>query len=422
MKENFLHFLWKFGLFEKENICTTKGEPLEIISAGQHNTNAGPDFFNAKIKIGDTTWAGNVEVHRAASDWEKHAHSQNKAYDNVILHVVTVDDKAVFRSSGDSLATFILRYDKKIEQRYQELLASVTWIPCQAHIGNVALFRVKHFLGRILVERMEERNSQISGILNNTHNNWQEVFYQRLFRAFGFGTNALPFELLAKATPFQAIAKQRYSLMQVEALLFGQAGFLQEETLDSYQSELQNEYRFLQAKYALQPIAGHLWKFLRIRPDNFPTVRIAQLAKLLYSSEGFVDKLLASRTAEELYKLFAVQASSYWDEHYTFGKTSVKKPKLVGESSVQGLVMNAVIPFLFAYGHYHHNNTMCETALNILEALPPEKNNIIAGWHNIGIKPDNAFYAQALMQLKTAYCDEKRCLSCAIGTTQLANV
>ncbi len=420
MKEDFLHFLWKFGLFEKENAHTTTGEPLEIISVGQHNSDAGPDFFNAKIKIGNTLWAGNVEIHRAASDWERHAHTHDKAYDNIILHVVQEDDKPIFRTAGTPLPTFIIRYDKSIEQRYRELLNSTDWISCQTYIGNVDLFRIKHFLGRVLVERLEQRNTAISNILNTTNNNWHEAFHQLLFRSFGFGTNALPFELLAKATPYNAIAKHRDSLLQLEALLFGQAGLLQEGVQDTYYISLQKEYHFLQTKFSLRPIETHLWKFLRIRPENFPTIRIAQLAQLLHTSNGLLDTLLTCRTADEIYKLFAVQASAYWNTHYLFGKETVEKSKPLGLSSIQRIIMNAVAPFLFAYGRYHGNEEACETAVNLLDTLPAEKNHIIDGWLQLGIKPQNAFYTQALLQLKSAYCDSKRCLSCAIGISQLA--
>ena len=420
MKEDFLHFIWKFGLFDKEKSLTVNGELLKIISTGQHNTDAGPDFFNAKIKIDDTVWAGNVEIHHAASDWERHGHDSNKAYDNVILHVVEHDDKPAFRSTGESIPTFILRYDKSIEQRYQELLQSSDWIACATYIHEIDLFRIKHFLGRVLVERMEHKIEQLTNVLVETNNNWQAASFPLLFRAFGFSTNALPFELLAKATPSDVIGKCFHSVQQMEALLFGQSGMLQGEATDEYTAVLQKEYDFLRVKFSLVPIDSHLWKFLRLRPSNFPTIRIAQLAQLLCVSKGFSDRLLKNITIDETYKFFDIQASKYWDTHYVFGKTTSHKAKALGKSSIQRIIMNVVSPLLLAYGRHYGDEGLCETALRLLEMLPPEKNRITEDWQKIGLPIDNAFYAQALLQLKSAYCNEKRCLSCVIGLEKLS--
>jgi hypothetical protein len=416
MKEDFLHFLWQYGLFDKSQLRTTTGDPIEIVAPGQHNTDAGPDFFNAKIKIGDTLWAGNVEVHTHASDWHHHFHSENKAYDNVILHVVKDNDKPVIRADGQLLPTFVMPCNPQMDARYTALLQSPEWVPCGKDVARVELFRIKYFLGRLLVERLERKSQQLYDVLQVTQNGWREAFYQILFRAFGFGVNAVPFELLAKTTPLAAIGKHRHSLLQVEALLFGQAGMLAEAAKDDYQRALQKEYTFLQAKFSLKPVEAHLWKFLRLRPSNFPTVRIAQLATLLYQSTDLMDKIIAFRTVDDLYQLFDVQASDYWDTHFTFGKISPKTPKTIGISSIQRIVVNVIIPFLFAYGRRQGNEALCDKAIDLLEALPPEKNHITAGWQQIGVKADNAFYAQALIQLKTIYCNNKRCLQCSIGT------
>ncbi len=415
MKEDFLHFLWEYGLFDKSALRTAAGEPLEIVSPGQHNTDAGPDFFNAKIKIGDTLWAGNVELHVRASDWQRHVHGANKAYDNVILHVVKENDTPVARATGELLPTLVLHYDKNLETRYDALLQSVEWIACKQEVAQIELFRIKHFLSRLLVERLERKAQQVFDVLEATQGDWREAFYQLLFRTFGFGVNAVPFELLAKATPLVVIGKHRHSLLQMEALLFGQSGLLQGTPKDDYQQALQREYDFLQTKFLLTPIEPHLWKFLRLRPTNFPTVRIAQLAMLLHRSEQLIDKITGFRTVDDLYSLFDVQASSYWDTHYTFTKESQESPKKLGEMSVQLIIINLIVPFLFAYGRRQAAETLCEHTVELLEALPPEKNHITTGWEQAGVKPDNAFYTQALIQLKTDYCDRKQCLKCAIG-------
>ncbi|MDR2801898.1 MAG: DUF2851 family protein [Prevotellaceae bacterium] len=419
MKEDFLHFLWEYGLFDKSHLATTTGENIEILAPGQHNTDAGPDFFNAKIKIGATLWAGNVEIHTRASDWLRHIHNEDKAYNNVILHVVKENDAPVARADGQPLATFIMRYNPQMEARYAALQQSAGWVACGKDVAQVDLFRIKHFLGRLLVERLERKAQQLYDVLGATNNNWHEAFYQLLFRAFGFGVNAVPFELLAKATPFAAVGKHRHSLLQVEALLFGQAGMLAGEAKDDYQRALQKEYAFLQTKFSLQPVEAHLWKFLRLRPSNFPTVRVAQLAMLLHRSTDLTDKILAFRTADDLYNLFDVQASGYWDVHFTFGKISRKMPKTIGAASIQRMIANLTVPYLFAYGRRHANEALCEKAVDLLETLPPEKNHITNGWEQTGVKPCNAFYAQALIQLKTDYCNNKQCLKCGIGMNLL---
>ncbi len=402
-------------MFDKTELKTTAGEPLEILAPGRRNTDAGPDFFNARIKIGETVWAGNVEVHLRASDWNRHIHDKDKAYDNVILHVVGADDKSVVRTTGQPLPAFEMRYNPQLEARYDALLQSADWIPCGHRAANIALFRIKHFLSRLLVERLEQKSAQINDTLAATRNDWHEAFHQLLFRAFGFGVNALPFELLAKSIPPAAIAKQRASLLQIEALLFGQAGLLNDDLPDDYHAALKKEYLFLRNKYSLKPIEPHLWKFLRIRPSNFPTIRIAQLAQLLSRPVDISEQVLAFGSISELQALFAVQASDYWNTHYHFGKESKKQPKPLGKSSAQRIIINLIVPYLFAYGKAHANEPLCEKALAILETLPPESNHIIAGWKHLGIAPENAFYAQSLIQLKTAYCNSKQCLSCAIG-------
>ncbi|MDR2359049.1 MAG: DUF2851 family protein [Prevotellaceae bacterium] len=419
MKEDFLHFLWEYGLFDQSQLATTTGENIEILTPGQHNTDAGPDFFNAKIKIGDTLWAGNVEIHRRASDWQRHIHNEDKAYNNVILHVVQENDMPVVCAGGQPLATFVMRYNPQMEARYAALQQATEWVPCGKEAAQVDLFRIKHFLARLLIERLERKAQQLYDVLNATHNNWHEAFYRLLFRTFGFGVNAVPFELLARATPFAAIGKQRYSLLQIEALLFGQAGMLAGEAKDDYQHALQKEYTFLQSKFSLQPLEAHVWKFLRLRPSNFPTVRIAQLSMLLFQSAGLIDKMLAFHTVDDLYKLFGVQASTYWEEHFTFGKISRKMPKTIGTASIQRMITNLIVPYLFAYGRWQANEALCEKAVELLETLPPEKNHIINGWEKTGVKPDNEFYAQALIQLKTDYCNNKQCLKCGIGMNLL---
>jgi hypothetical protein len=419
MKEDFLHFLWEYGLFDTTAPKTTAGEPIEIVSHGQRNTDAGPDFFNAKIKIGATLWAGNVEIHRRSSDWHRHDHHHDKAYDNVVLHVVADDDRPVARSTGAPLPTWVVRYPPALEARYTAFLQSSEWIPCGKEAAQVERFRIEHFLSRLLVERMERKAQTIYETLQNTRNDWREAFYQLLCRAFGFGVNAAPFELLAKLTPLAALEKHRHAPAQIEALLFGQAGFLSDAPSDSYRQSLRNEYLFLQKKFTLKPMEVHLWKFLRLRPSNFPTIRIAQLAALLQRFDTLMDTMRLFGAADDLYRCFDVRASEYWDTHFLFGKTARSSPKTLGAASIQRMLINVVVPFLFAWGRRQADDKWCDKAMTLLETLPPEKNHITAGWAQTGIKAENAFYAQALIQLKTDYCDKRRCLQCSIGTNLL---
>ena len=421
MSEAFLQFIWKFGLFDKNSLKTTDNENIFVIDLGKVNNDSGPDFFNAKVKIGEIIWVGNIEIHVNTSDWKRHKHNGDKSYDNVILHVVRNADCEIFRSDGSKIAMFELQYDLELEQRYRNLLSAQTWVACQNYVRDVETFKVKYFLSRLLVERMEERSAHISKILDETKNDFKEVFYRLLFRSFGFGVNALPFEVLAQTTPLAAINKHRNSVFQMEALLFGQAGFLNDEPSDCYQSQLQTEYRFLQNKFNLKPVENHLWKFMRLRPTNFPTIRIAQLAKLLTQTDGLLSKITTFEKPDDLNVFFELNASEYWDTHYNFGKQTAKRVKSLGKKSAEKIIINLIVPYLFAYGKTKGVEKYSEKAMELLEIISAEKNNIVDGWENLGVKVDNAFYSQALIQLKTMYCNDKKCLQCAIGKDIINN-
>lgn len=414
--EEFLQLIWKLGLFDKENLYTIDGQKVEVVSLGMHNSNAGPDFLNAKLRIGDTLWAGNVEVHKLASDWSKHRHNTDKAYNNVILHVVGKHDTPAIQENGTVLPVVELPYALELGQKYMALASSQPRTVCRPFISSVDPFLLKNFLSRVLVERLEAKSDRLVSILNLTKGDWSEVFYRTLFRSFGFSVNAVPFELLARQTPLQSIAKHRNSLVQLEALLFGQAGFLEEKPLDDYQAKLKAEYHFLQNKLQLKPVEKHLWKFSRLRPSNFPTIRIAQLAYLLHHSNHIIDNVLSFKSIDDYFTLFDIKTSEYWETHYSFGVESKQKVKQLGRQSVERIISNAVVIFVFTYGKMRQNEELQEKALALLESLTPESNAIIDEWAAAGIKADNAFFSQALLQLKQSYCDKKRCLSCFIGS------
>lgn len=416
MKEEFLQFIWKHGLFIKNDLRTTDGKTIEVISTGQPNSDSGPDFFNARIRINETTWAGNIEIHQKSSDWYLHKHDTDAAYNNVILHVVELHDKPV-RIKNQEVPTVKINYPDSILKNYEQLLRSEQWIPCEEKLNEVDPFVLRFWFSSLMTSRLQAKTGDILAILKQNKNNWNETFYQLLARNFGMKTNALPFELLAKSLPLPVLSKHKNNLFQIEALFFGQSGLLNESLLgDDYFLSLRKEYSYLYKKYGLSAIESHLWKFMRLRPINFPTIRIAQLAMLIHHSSALFSRILESDKPEQLQKLFEVQASEYWDTHYRFNKPSEEsKPKTLGKTAFNNLVINTISPLLFVYGDQHQNQEMKDRAMSLLEKLEPESNQIIRKWNELGIESISAFETQALLQLKNNYCNYKKCLNCQLG-------
>lgn len=423
MKEEFLQFIWQQGLFTKYNLKTTDGQPLEIISTGQPNTDSGPDFFNAKIRIGETIWAGNIEIHQKSSHWLLHKHHADAAYDNVVLHVVEQHDKPIVVKNHE-LPTLEITYQAEILENYEQLLRSAKWISCEEKLPEYDPFLIRFWFSSLMIERLQSKTGEILTILEQNKNNWNETFYQLLARNFGMKTNALPFELLAKSLPLQVLSKHKNDLFQIEALLFGQSGLLNETLLgDDYFLSLRKEYSYLYKKYSLNGLESHLWKFMRLRPINFPTVRIAQLAMLIHHSSALFSKTLETPDTEDLRKLFDVKASSYWDNHYSFNKISKDNhPKTLGQVAFNNLVINTIVPLLFVYGDQHLDQAMKDRALHLLEKTAPESNQIIRKWEELGIESRSAFETQALLQLKNTYCDHKKCLKCQLGARIITSI
>lgn len=416
MNESFLQFIWKYRLFSKEKQTTQSGQIVEIVSPGLQNTDAGPDFFNARIRLNHTVWAGNVEIHQKSSDWYRHKHEQDAAYDNVILHVVRHDDGQVTNSKGEPVETLALVYPPHLEDNFAGLLRSTGWIACADRFHGVDPMNLRIWFHGLMVERLQQKTGEIIQRLEQNTNDWNETFYQFLARNFGFKVNALPFEMLAKALPMSVLGKHKNDLFQLEALLFGTAGLLNEELIgDDYFLSLRKEFSVLYHKYNLKPIEGHLWKFLRLRPVNFPTVRLAQFARLIHQSSALFSKLVEMDDLSAVRELFRVQASEYWDTHYLFNKPTAPQVKQLGDSSFFNLIINTLVPFLFVYGDYHHKQEWKDRALDFLEQLPPENNSIVANWENLGVKARSAFETQALIQLKNNYCNAKKCLNCPTG-------
>lgn len=423
MNEEFLHYVWKFQLFNQQQLTANKGESLDIIKSGSHNTDAGPDFFNARIRLNTTEWAGNIEIHVNASDWKKHNHQHDKAYSNVILHVVYEADEIIYRNTGEPIPTLELkeRISQKIYNHYLQFKGSKDWIPCQKQIEKVPVLVVNSTLDRLLLERLERKASTITDSLKLNNNNWEETFYRHLARNFGFKTNAEPFELLAKFLPLSYLGKHKNNLLQIEALLFGQAGLLEQHFNDKYLQTLQNEYVFLKHKFNLTPVAAHLWKFLRLRPANFPTIRIAQFAGLVFNATHLFSKILETEKLEHLKKLINTDVSDYWQSHYTFDKLSLAKSKQIGEEALNNILINTVVPFLFVYGKSKNEEKYIDRAIQFLEQIQGENNAIIKNFKTLKLPVKTAHSTQALLQLKNEYCTNKKCLHCSIGNYLLKN-
>ena len=416
MTEEFLHYIWKYSLFDNYNLIADTGEKIEILNSGFPNTNAGPDFINATIIIDSTKWAGNVEIHINASDWNKHNHTYDKAYDNVILHAVMNNDQIVKRTNGEIIPTIELKFDRSLYNNYSRLFSSELWIPCQNDINKIDDFTMDCWLNVMLIARLELKVRAIYNTLKATNNDWEETFYIHLARNFGLNINSLPFEILAKSLPFKYLLRHKNSITQIEALLFGQAGFLNNSIPeDNYYMKLKSEYNFLKNKFRLNPMDHHMWKFLRLRPRNFPTIRLAQFAALIYNSNRLFSKVIECDSIAQLRKYFNVETSDYWNNHFIFGKESNKEVKSIGDSAFNIIVINTIIPFLFAFGQYKGKEELKERTIGFYIEIPAEDNSITRKWGKLGIISKCAFYSQALIQLKNQYCSHKECLHCLIG-------
>lgn len=421
MRESFLHYLWRTRRFDHRELLTTEGQPIEIQYPGEQNTHAGPDFFNARLCLDGTLWAGNVEMHLKSSEWLAHGHNADPAYDSVVLHVVLKEDFPVLRQNGGRIPCLELegRIPPRLLESYERLEQEQDWIPCKPLFAEVPAIIKSNWLDRLMVERLEMKTSLIETALLATENHWDEAFYRLLAHNFGLKVNAEPFETLARCTPLRLLARHKTNLAQLEALLFGQAGLLQRDFQDDWPQLLAREYRHLQHKYGLIPMDASFWKFLRLRPANFPTVRIAQFAALMQHATHLYSNILEINHLKELYPLFSIHTSCYWNDHYQFDKASVTQEKLLGKPFVNLLAINTIAPFLFHYGKIRQVEIYQKRALALLESIPPEENHLLEGWAGLGQKAVNAFQSQALIQLKTRYCDGKRCLECAIGNAVL---
>ncbi len=423
MTERLLQFIWQFQYFNKSQLTSSAGETVQIIFPGQYNTNQGPDFSDAKIKIGNTTWAGNIELHFKTSDWKKHNHHKDENYNNVILHVVWEDDIA--QENRVPVLQLRERVSKILLQRYEELMNAAGFIACEKSIHTVRDITWKSWKERLLAERLMRKAKAVESYLQQSNCHWEETFWWLLARNFGIKVNADAFEEMAKSIPLNILAKHKNQIHQLEALLLGQAGLLNDP--DSYRDKedypkmLQKEYEFYRNKYGLKPNNNTVF-FLRMRPGNFPTIRLAQLAMLVHESAHLFSKIKEATSVADVKKWFDVTGNDYWHYHYRFDETSAFKKKKLGAAMIDNIIINTIVPMLFAYGNYHDEEKYKQKALKWLEETSAEINSITKGFQELKIENKNAFDSQALIELKNEYCNKKRCLDCSVGNYLLKGI
>ena len=416
MKEDFLHYLWKFKKFNTLNLKTSNGEEIIIISVGQYLELAGPDFFNAQITIGSQKWAGNVEIHLKSSDWYVHHHECDSGYENVILHVVWENDTAIYRSDNSEIPVLELKnyVDRETVINYQSLLSPKSWIFCEKQIKDVDDFILKNWQERLFFERLERKEIPILELLKETENDWEAVLFCMLAKNFGLNTNGEAFLKMAKSIPFSVIRKESFEVENLEALLFGMANLIPTEAEDNYTKVIQKRFDYCIQKHQFQKKIIAPVQFFKHRPDNFPTIRLSQLANLYHTHQNLFSKISTVISLKSIYEVFQITASNYWQNHYQFDKESPKKKKMLSKSFIDLIVINTIIPLQFAYAK-SIGKEASEDLILLLNEVTSEKNAIIDKFTSFGIKPKNAFESQSLLQLKNDYCNKSKCLECAVG-------
>ena len=423
--EQLLHYVFKHKMFPLRELQTIDGKSVEVIDPGLHNRNAGPDFFNAKVRIGNTMWVGNVEIHDKSSDWYLHGHDKDSNYDNVVLHVAGVIDTDVKTSRGEYLPQMQLDVPQQVKEHYDELLSTDSYPPCYKVIPSLTTLMVHAWMAALQTERLEQKTEAIRHRAELCGGSWEDAYFMTLARNYGFGINGEVFEQWARNIPLQAIAHHRDDLFQIEAIFMGQAGLLELEAVpdyyqqtalnEGYFAKLRNEYLYLAHKFSMKPMDYKFCRFLRLRPQNFPHIRISQLANLYYQRKAGLSQLMECETIEQLKTILSSHVTPYWETHYTFGSTSDKNEKHLSYGSINLLMINTAIPMLFAIGRHRGKEVLCDRAFDFLEQLKAENNHIIRMWQQVGLEVKTAGDSQALIQLKKEYCDKKDCLRCRFG-------
>lgn len=416
MKEDFLHYLWKFKKFETKNLKTFNKEPLTIINSGSYLQLAGPDFFNAQITIGNQKWAGNIEIHIKSSDWYVHHHERDEAYDSVILHVVWEHDTEVFRKNNTEIPVLELKnyVSNETLEKYQSLLTPKSWIYCEKQLEAINEFTVNNWKERLFFERLERKSINIEELLFQTNQDWEAVLFCLLAKNFGLNTNGELFLKIAQSIPFSVFRKESFELENTEALLFGKAGLLNIEKEDRYFKNLHTRFNYLEHKFQLEQSVFEPVQFFKHRPDNFPTIRLSQLANVYHRQHNLFSKVINANSIESIYDCFKVSVSNYWQNHYQFDKESPKKNKMLSKSFIDLIIINTIIPIQFAYAK-SQGKEISEDLIRLMQNVAPESNTVIQKFSSFGVKSKNAFDSQSLLQLKNEYCNKSKCLDCAIG-------
>ncbi len=420
MQEDLLQFIWKFQYFNSSELSTLSGETLQIIHPGTHNNNQGPDFTDAKIKVGEALWAGNIELHINSSGWNLHNHSADRNFNNIILHVVWNNDSEIKDFNGNDLPALELknRVSKLLLEKYRELMQLPHFIPCEKQVRSVNELIIISWKQRLIAERLISKSRKVLSILNETNFHWEETFWRLIASNFGLKVNSDFFKRVAETLPVSVLAKHKSNLLQIEALLFGQAGLLNAEFDEKYPLMLQKEFSFYRKKYKLKSLDGELF-FLRMRPANFPTIRLAQLSMLIHESEHLFSKIKDASSLKEVKQMLDVMANDYWHYHYIFDQQSDYKEKALGTQMISNIVINTIVPVLFTYGLHYKEEKYKEKAIKWLDELSAEKNLITKGFQNLNFSNKTALDSQAFIQLKNEYCNKKLCLHCAIGNALL---
>jgi len=416
VKEDFLHYVWQYKKFDFSNLTTVSGESLTITNCGNYLQRTGPDFFNAQIVLGNQKWAGNIEIHIKSSDWYVHHHEKDENYDSIILHVVWENDAPIFRKDNSEIPVLELKHyvSAATLSNYQALVTPKSWIYCEKEIACTDEFIFQNWQERLFFERLERKSIPIQQLLETTESDWEAVLFCMLAKNFGLNANGEPFLKIAKSIPFSIIRKECFEVQNLEALLFGQADMFPLEAEDTYSNDLKTRFDYISHKHKLGKTPIEPVQFFKHRPDNFPTIRLAQLAMLYHKQINLFSQIVTTKKLSDFYKLFTITISDYWQTHYQFDKESPKKKKQFSKSFIDLLIINTIIPIQFAYAK-SQGKEVSETIVALLKEIAPEKNVIIQKFENFGVISKNAFETQSLLQLKNEYCNQAKCLQCAIG-------
>lgn len=421
MQEDFLHYLWKYKKFDTSSLRTVLGESIQLLHVGQHNFNSGPDFFNAQLKIDDQLWAGNVEIHIKASDWYVHHHEIDPAYDNVILHVVWEHDVDIFRKDNSVIPALVLKdlvSTSNLNSYHQLFSKTQKWINCEQDFASIDNFVLQNWLERLFFERLERKSNEIETLLTRSKNDWEAVLFKLLAKNFGLKVNGEAFFSLANSIDFGIIRKTQNKDQVLEALLFGQSGLLEANLEDSYYVLLQKDYQFLKQKFRLTQVSITPIQFFRLRPPNFPTIRLSQFAQVYVKNKNLFSKIIEAKTKQEFYDMLSVFTSQYWETHYTFQKTSKLLKKATTKNFIDLIIINTIIPIKFSYSKIS-GKIITEELIDLINELDPENNSIIKKFEELKSVSKSALQTQGLIQLKNEYCIFKKCMHCAIGNTIL---